>query len=645
MVLMPSTPGRFSFTADTAKAAYEAKFARDPATYAWLAENSIDHYEKLIKMADDHNFWLDHKTTLSEADQLKARIAPRLTTGAQTDNKYLEIIHAFKMFDEQFLEPLTAEEILVVEEDELPMLHCEARRYNVDIWGIESDIVELQKAIYAKNKWEWKEPPEEYFVKRVLDKKEEDGVTFYYVLWDEGDKTWEPVEHLKNIKDMLKEFDEGRATPKPKRRRIAAAPKVPAGGSMGGGTPDTLEELDPRVEAMLGAVTNLSTTVSKLAERDLLTSPSTEKKETLDTRLPGHRPMLKGDVRKKEIGDEYFRRERKLRRGQEFVKMDASKPFAFEYNGVLKRLLANEQMCLECDMKVTTLAAAGKGAADADVAHWLARKKLIEEDYIMLDDRREFLRKNSELASRGESSYMLALMLEELQDQDQTDTAEDAEWRKLKKRGEAELKERSQRDQALLVAKKLGVAATGYETTRQYQAQAHLYAGGAMQWHGVAPPQLPAGAPPLDQQLAQAVPGQVPQQWVQQQQLQQQQAAAAAAAAAKNGGKQRVGAAAQGQALFEKADTLLGARCPPALRGKMIPAKAHFGAPGKSLDDKKKDRGTDPFPYACKQCGVVGHEAFECESSFQINGVPALSSRQLYKMVPPVVDKTGKFII
>ena len=51
MVLTPSTPGRFSFTADAAKAAYEAKFARDPATYAWLAENSIDHYEKLIKMA------------------------------------------------------------------------------------------------------------------------------------------------------------------------------------------------------------------------------------------------------------------------------------------------------------------------------------------------------------------------------------------------------------------------------------------------------------------------------------------------------------------------------------------------------------------------------------------------------------------
>ena len=88
-----STPGRFSFTADAAKAAYEAKFARDPATYAWLAENSIDHYEKLIKMAEAHNFWLDNKTTLSATDQAKARIAPRLTTGTQTDTKYLEIIH------------------------------------------------------------------------------------------------------------------------------------------------------------------------------------------------------------------------------------------------------------------------------------------------------------------------------------------------------------------------------------------------------------------------------------------------------------------------------------------------------------------------------------------------------------------------
>ena len=203
MVLMPSTPGRFSFTADAAKAAYEAKFARDPASYLWLAENSIDHYEKLIKMAEAHNFWLDHKTTLSATDQAKARIAPRLTTGAETDNKYLELIHSFKTFDDQFLEPLTAAEIMDVEADELPMLHCEARRYNVNIWGIESDIEALQKAIYAANEWEWVEPPEEFFVKAILDKKDEGGETLYYVQWDAGDKTWEPVAHLENVTDML----------------------------------------------------------------------------------------------------------------------------------------------------------------------------------------------------------------------------------------------------------------------------------------------------------------------------------------------------------------------------------------------------------------------------------------------------------
>ena len=57
---------------------------------------------------------------------------------------------------------------------------------------------------------------------------------------------------------------------------------------------------------------------------------------------------------------------------------------------------------------------------------------------------------------------------------------------------------------------------------------------------------------------------------------------------------------------------------------------------------------TKEFTNACRQCGQAppqckGHEAWECEQHFTINGKRAYSSRQLFQMNLGIVDKHGRY--
>ena len=82
---------------------------------------------------------------------------------------------------------------------------------------------------------------------------------------------------------------------------------------------------------------------------------------------------------------------------------------------------------------------------------------------------------------------------------------------------------------------------------------------------------------------------------------------------------------------FMPAETALGAKCPQALNGHMVPVGMRFFTPGKLLDSPQKQRNT-PFPHKCKLCEKVGHEAFECTEAFEYNGRPACNYRQLFQM-------------
>ena len=61
----------------------------------------------------------------------------------------------------------------------------------------------------------------------------------------------------------------------------------------------------------------------------------------------------------------------------------------------------------------------------------------------------------------------------------------------------------------------------------------------------------------------------------------------------------------------------------------MLPVGMKFFTESKLLSDPRKDRSVKPFPGKCKLCEKAGHEAFECEEAFTVDGRIALSYREL----------------
>lgn len=46
----------------------------------------------------------------------------------------------------------------------------------------------------------------EFVVEKFLKRRIQSGQTQYYLLWEEGDKTWEPKENLTGCSELLNEF-------------------------------------------------------------------------------------------------------------------------------------------------------------------------------------------------------------------------------------------------------------------------------------------------------------------------------------------------------------------------------------------------------------------------------------------------------
>ncbi len=53
-------------------------------------------------------------------------------------------------------------------------------------------------------------PPGHFEVEKILDKKKDGRKIFYLIKWlgfSDSENTWEPVSNLKNIRNMIKEFE------------------------------------------------------------------------------------------------------------------------------------------------------------------------------------------------------------------------------------------------------------------------------------------------------------------------------------------------------------------------------------------------------------------------------------------------------
>jgi hypothetical protein len=61
------------------------------------------------------------------------------------------------------------------------------------------------------NKTEFKYKSGDYFeVEKICSKKIENGIAYYQVKWlgwDFSSNTWEPVDHLNNVKHLIKDFE------------------------------------------------------------------------------------------------------------------------------------------------------------------------------------------------------------------------------------------------------------------------------------------------------------------------------------------------------------------------------------------------------------------------------------------------------
>ena len=99
-------------------------------------------------------------------------------------------------------------------------------------------------------------------------------------------------------------------------------------------------------------------------------------------------------------------------------------------------------------------------------------------------------------------------------------------------------------------------------------------------------------------------------------------------------GAQRKGkpAGEQQRTKFATAEEVLGpVAAQKGLSGYMVPVGMKFYTRNKTLADPPKVR-SEPFTWACKLCNQVGHEAFECTSTFTTDGKPAKSYRQMYDL-------------
>ena len=625
---------------------YRKAKPKDDAQAIWMACYCVDRYAATKAMAKARDEYTKN-APLDGVDKPELILDKKFYNKSDTNIKYCDLVHQLCATDNMF-DDLTQDEIMDSETDLVELLIM-ARKNQVEFWDIMEDAAALQKAITHAKGWEWapdedSEVEEVFEVLKVLDKRTSMSGVEYYLQWmpregeTVGEKSWEPADGCTEIPTLIQEFEEGRATvPAKKVRRMreaASARQVaeePTAEVSMSGVERNLVMLSGIAEALLQSQADAKSALDKT-----MAAAAATKKPSLVDEVLSNRPILKGDERVKKIGIDMFKEERRMKRGREYGKMQPHLAFAETFNAMLDKLMKVEKAMFV--VKLDIMAYAEKGMIEgAAVVKLQAKKELLDEKFVAIDDKLEMLRQCSEWAEKGGSNVATADKLWQIVEEGDADVTDmDKEFTKKRKAAEALLKDKAARDQAMLVAQRLGTTAadgTGVGT------KSHAYPSGqygGAQWGGgaqppqyfasagVAPPVLPMGPPPL---MIMPPPMQGAPVVGQQQQQQQQQI--------------RLGAQQQPRSEFQLADTVLGGRCPAHLRGVMVPLNAHFAK--NKLSQAPKQRQS-PFPFACKQCGTIGHEAWECETTFQVHGKPAKSSRQLYQMTPKVVDEMGMFI-
>merc|ERR1711924_163696 len=118
-----------------------------------------------------------------------------------------------------------------------------------------------------------------------------------------------------------------------------------------------------------------------------------------------------------------------------------------------------EKLQLECELLQEELKTSMLEKDKTKLAHQKAKMEMLEQQWMVHDDKLEFLRGLSELAAKGGGDVMLAWHMYERAKEADSETGMNKEFNKLRKEAEKSMTERSTRDQAVLAARQLGLGA------------------------------------------------------------------------------------------------------------------------------------------------------------------------------------------
>ena len=428
---------------DALQAAYKAKFPADPSHALWLVGDMAGRHAEARHSQQFLQHWLRDHSGLSLADQTQAEVLDRT---AKTDNSIMELVHELARSDLVF-EDLTAAQVKA--ETQLAVLQRQCRKFEVSTRGMMTDARAMQSAIFDSEGWDWdatitgptgdrgeedadddsSDREEEWELVEILDERQIDnGDTEFYVLWKEGSVTWQPMSDLEGTaQEAIDEFRARRA----KRAGAGARKKIVfRGGSTGGhGAADT------RVDIMLDTMEALSRNVDKF-----VSAQASKAAPRVDLgAIPAKRPLLKGDVRLKEVGSEIFMAERSLKRSAALTQMPTHREFSDKYNHTLRKLHNKERDITEAEIQFKKLDERGE---TNEAILKKAELALLKKDWMVYDDKLEFLTGLADMCDKGES--LLAWQMWSDAKEENKETSASAEFVRRKKAAAALLKEQAQ---------------------------------------------------------------------------------------------------------------------------------------------------------------------------------------------------------
>ena len=177
-------------------------------------------------------------------------------------------------------------------------------------------------------------------------------------------------------------------------------------------------------------------------------------KQKADDRCPWDRPVLKGDERRIKVGREMFDKERQLKRVRAQSEMAHHLPFAEMHNKEMEKSLRVEGRMLDQERQRDLAQKRGDeiGAAKAQ-----ARYEVLHDQWVVLEDRGEFIRGCSDLARQGK--WVVAQQMLDDMETDAEETSANAEFKKRRKAAEECLRKEAEIDRGVLVAAQLGETA------------------------------------------------------------------------------------------------------------------------------------------------------------------------------------------